>query len=361
MHHLGRPLLVPLLSVFTALVAGAGVIAIAGGDPVAAYAGLAEGAFGSTRALSETAVWTTPYLLAGLGIAFAFQGGLFNIGAEGQLALGAVAAAWAGYGLPLLLGAALPAVVHVPLTLVAGASAGALWAAIPGWLKARTGGHEVINTIMLNYIALNAVSYLLNGPLKDPAPGNVIARTPMIAEGARMGVLLEGFRVHWGFPLALALSVLLVWVLRSTTLGFTIRTAGASPDAARCAGMNVPRAVVLSMAISGGLVGLGGAIEVSALNHRHELGFSQGYGFDAIAVALLGRAHPMGVALSALLFGAMRNGATRMQYLTQIPADVISVIQALILLFVAAEVLIRRLYRLRDTTAPVALSQGWGS
>ncbi|WP_044249390.1 ABC transporter permease [Chondromyces apiculatus] len=359
-RRLVEPLTVPVLSVLTALLVGAGVIAAAGGDPLAAYAGLLEGAFGSARALSETAVWTTPYLLAGLGVACAFQGGLFNIGAEGQLALGAVAAAWAGYGLPALLGGTLPAALHVPLTLLCGATAGAAWAAIPGWLKTRTGAHEVINTIMLNYVALNAVSYLLNGPLKDPTPGNVIARTPLIAESARIPVFVDTLRVHWGFPLALALAALVGWGLERTTLGFAIRTVGASPDAARAAGMNVQRTVVLTMAMSGALVGLGGAIEVTALNHRHELGFSQGYGFDAIAVALLGRNHPGGVVLSALLFGAMRNGATRMQYLTQIPADVISVIQALILLFVAADGLVRRLYRLRGGAAPLTLTRGWG-
>lgn len=355
-----EPLLVPALSVLTALVCGAGVIALAGGDPLAAYAGLAEGAFGSARALSETAVWTTPYLLAGLGVALAFQGGLFNIGAEGQLALGAVAAAWAGYRLPELAGGGLPAALHAPLVLAIGALAGAAWGAIPGWLKARTGGHEVINTIMLNYIALNAVSFLLNGPLKDPAPGNVIARTRMVAESARLPALADGLRVHWGFPLALGLAALVGFGMRRTTLGFAIRTAGASPDAARYAGINVPRAIVVSMALSGALAGLGGAIEVSALNHRHELGFSQGYGFDAIAVALLGRTHPAGVALAAILFGAMRNGATRMQYLTQIPVDVISVIQALILLFVAADAIIRRLYRLPAAPPQAALTRGWG-
>jgi simple sugar transport system permease protein len=356
-----HPLLVPALAVVTALIVGAGVIAVAGGDPLAAYAGLLEGAFGSSRALSETAIWATPYLLAGLAVAVAFQGGLFNIGAEGQLALGAVAAAWAGYALPDALGgASLPRVLHIPLTLLAGALAGGLWGALPGWLKAKTGGHEVINTIMLNYIALNAVSFLLNGPMKDPTPGNVIARTRLIAEGARIPPLFDDLRLHWGFVLALALAALAAWALRNTTLGFEIRTAGRSPDAARYAGIRVGPVIVLTMALSGMLAGLAGAIEVSALNHRHELGFSQGYGFDAIAIALLAKAHPAGVVPAALLFGAMRNGATRMQFLTQIPVDVISVIQALILLFVAADVIIRRLYRLRAPGETIALTRGWG-
>ena len=153
--------------------------------------------------MSETTVWASPYIFAGLAVALAFKGGLFNIGAEGQLAFGAVAAAWFGYTLPEILGFSLPAIVHIPLAVGMGILAGALWAAIPGSLKAYTGGHEVINTIMMNYIALNMASFLLNGPMKDPSPNNVIARTPEIAESARIPAIFEGFRIHWGFVLAL--------------------------------------------------------------------------------------------------------------------------------------------------------------
>lgn len=353
-------LLTPLLAVFTALVLGALVILSAGGDPIAAYRGLFEGAFGSPKALSETTVWATPYIFAGLAVALAFKGGLFNIGAEGQLAFGAVAAAWVGYALPDVLGITFPAVIHVPLAVGAGVLAGAIWGAIPGWLKARTGGHEVINTIMMNYIALNMTSFLLNGVMKDPDPLNVVARTPRIAQGARIPPVFAGFRFHWGFFLALAVAGVVWWVLQKTTLGFEIRTAGANPDAARYAGVNVPRTIVVTMMLSGALAGLAGAVEVTALNYRHELGFSVGYGFDAIAIALLGKTHPLGVALAALLFGAMRNGATRMQFLTQIPVDVISVIQALILLFVAADAIIRWLYRIRAEEERLVLTRGWG-
>lgn len=353
-------LLVPVLAVFTAMLVGALIIAAAGGDPIAGYAGLIEGAFGSARALSETTVWATPYIFAGLAVCVAFKGGLFNIGAEGQLALGALVAALVGYALPEWLGFSLPAVIHLPLAVILGMAAGAAWGAIPGWLKARTGGHEVINTIMMNYIALNLVSFLLNGPMKDPAPNNVIARTPLIAESARIPVIFTGFRMHWGFILALLAAFLVWWFLWKTTLGFELRTAGVNPDAARYAGINVSRMMVLSMTLSGMLAGLAGVIEVTALNYRHELGFSQGYGFDAIAIALLGKNHPAGVIIGALLFAAMRNGATRMQFLTQIPVDVISVIQALILLFVAADEIIRYLYRIRATKEQVVLTRGWG-
>jgi len=243
--------IVPILAVFTALVVGALIILLAGGDPLAAYRGLFQGAVGSARAWSETTVWATPYIFAGLAVALAFKGGLFNIGAEGQLALGAVMAAWIGYKLPELLGVSLPAIVHLPLAVGAGMMAGAIWGAIPGWLKARTGGHEVINTIMMNYIALNMTSYLLNGPMKDPNPLNVVARTPEIAQSARIPPIFPGYRFHWGFVLALLVAGAVWWLLQKTTLGFEIRTAGANPDAARYAGVNVSRIIVISMMLSG--------------------------------------------------------------------------------------------------------------
>ena len=356
----GTTMLVPILAVLTALIIGGIVIALVGGNPFHAYLGLFQGAFGSAKAWSETAVWASPYIFAGLAVALAFKGGLFNIGAEGQLALGAVVAAWIGYALPDMFGISLPAIIHLPLAIGFGILAGALWGAIPGALKAYTGGHEVINTIMMNYIALNMVSFLLNGPMKDKSPGNVIARTPEIAESARIAPIFEGFRIHWGFVLALVMAAVVWWLLWKTTLGFEIRTVGSNPDAAKYAGINVKRIIILAMVLSGLLAGLAGVIEVTGLNYRHELGFSMGYGFDAIAIALLGKTHPFGVVLAAILFAGMRNGATRMQFLTQIPVDIISVIQALILLFVAADAIIRYIYRIRAREERVVLTRGWG-
>ena len=355
------PLLVPVLAIVTAVILGGLIIYSVGGDPLKAYMGLTQGAFGSPKALSETAVWATPYIFAGLAVAVAFNGGLFNIGAEGQLALGAVAAALIGYGLPQWLGVKIPVYIHIPLTIGIGMLAGALWAAIPGALKAYAGGSEVINTIMMNYIALNITSYLLNGPMRDPDPLNVSARTPEIAMSARIPAIFANplLRVHWGFILALLVAALMWWLLWKTKLGFEIRTVGANPDAAKYAGINVKRTIITTMAISGALAGLAGAIEVTALNYRHELGFSSGYGFDAIAIALLGKTNPFGVILASILFGAMRNGATRMQFLTQIPVDIISVIQALILLFVAADAIIRFIYRIRAREEKVVLTRGW--
>jgi simple sugar transport system permease protein len=346
--------------VITAIIIGGIVIAVVGGNPFQAYIGLIQGAFGSAKALSETAVWATPYIFAGLAVAVAFKGGLFNIGGEGQLALGAVVSSLIGYALPGWLGFDLPAIIHIPLAVGLGALMGAVWAGIPGFLKAYAGGHEVINTIMMNYIGLNMTSFLLNGPMRDPSVTNLSARTPEIAISAQIPPLFEGFRIHWGFILALLVAVLIWLLLQKTTLGFEIRMVGSNPDAAKYAGINVKRTIVLTMALSGLMAGLAGAIEVTALNYRHELGFSQGYGFDAIAIALLGKNNPFGVVIAAILFGAMRNGATRMQFLTMIPVDVISIIQALILLFVAADAIIRYIYRIRARGERVTLTRGWG-
>ena len=353
-------MLIPFLAILTAVVLGGIIILSVGGNPYLAYYGLIQGSFGSAKSLSETAVWATPYIFAGLAVALAFKGGLFNIGAEGQLGVGAVVSALIGYALPGWLGVDIPLIIHLPLVIILGMAGGALWAAIVGFLKAYTGGHEVINTIMMNYIALNTISFLLNGPMKDNAPNNVSARTPLIAESARIPAIFSGLRIHWGFVLALLAAYLVWWLLNKTTLGFEIRTVGANPDAAKYAGINVKRTLIVTMALSGMLAGLAGAIEVTGLNYRHELGFSIGYGFDAIAIALLGKSHPLGVILASILFAAMRNGATRMQFLTQMPVDLISMLQALILLFVAADAIIRYIYRIKAQGERVVLTRGWG-
>lgn len=352
--------LIPFLAILTAIIVGGIIIALVRGNPFLAYIGLIQGSFGSAKALSETAVWATPYIFGGLAVALAFKGGLFNIGAEGQLAIGATVSALVGYGLPEWLGRDIPLIIHLPLAIIIGMLAGGLWASIAGFLKAYTGGHEVINTIMLNYIALNTISFLLNGPMKDRDPNNVIARTPLIAESARIPPIFHGLRVHWGFVFALAVAFFIWWLLNKTTVGFEIRTVGANPDAAKYAGINVKRTIILTMLLSGMLAGLAGTIEVTGLNYRHELGFSIGYGFDAIAIALLGKSHPLGVVLAAILFAAMRNGATRMQFLTQMPIDLISMLQALILLFVAADAIVRYIYRIRVQSERVVLTRGWG-
>jgi len=364
-----RALLIPALAIFTALLLGALLIWLTTGSlatALAAYAGLLEGALGSPQAIAGTLVRATPYIFTGLAVAVAFKCGLFNIGAEGQLALGALAAAWVGYAVHL------PAILHIPLAILAGIAGGFVWGAVPGILKARTGAHEVITTIMMNYLALQIVQVLLSGALKDPR--TVAAQTPALDRSAWLPMLIPMLQLHSGVLLAVLVAIALWWFLGRTVWGFELRTVGVNAAAARYAGMPVRRSIILAMALSGGLAGLAGAVEVTGValdvtrvtpdgTRYFGLGFSSGYGFDAIAVALLGRGNPFGVVAAALLFGGLRAGATRMQFTTQVPGEIISVIQGLILLFVAAEVIVRRIYRIRaaptEDAAP-ALTSGWG-
>jgi simple sugar transport system permease protein len=355
----GQAVLVPALAVVTALLIGAIVILISGGNPLLAYAGIYEGSIGCPGTVSQgsfsptelvcwrstagTLVTATPYILAGLSVAVAFKCGLFNIGAEGQLLAGSLVAAFAGYAI-----SGIPAIVHLPLALLAGIAAGAVWGAIPGFLRAYTGAHEVIVTIMLNYVAAILTTYLLSGAMKDPAAG-AIPQTPHIHPSAYLPAQTSDGEVviHLGVLLAVAVAVGIWWLLYRTTRGFEIRTVGANSHAARYGGISVEHTIVLAMAIAGGLGGLAGAVEVTGVNHYHTPGFSVGYGFDSIAIALLARANPLAVIPSALLFGALKSGSSRMQFVSQIPVDIIQVIQALVLIFVAAPAIIRYLYRVK--------------
>lgn len=382
MGAMARAVAVPLLAVVTGLFAGAVIVVVTDVEVIRAwgrlfqapdvalsttwhsvsraYRALFEGSLGSAYAISESLVTTTPYIFAGLAVALGFRAGLFNIGAEGQLFMGALASVWVGYSLT----GASP-LVHLPLALLAGAAAGAVWAAIPGYLKARTGAHEVVNTIMMNYIAFRLSDWLLNGPMKRPGPGGTPGFAPISPEVLPSAYLPRLFepplRFHAGFFLALAAAVGVWWLLWRTPLGFEMRSVGANPNAARTAGMSVARTYVVAMALSGALAGLAGANQVLGVDHWVGQGFSPGYGFDSIALALLGRSHPGGVVLASLLFGTLRSGATRMQSAAGIPIDIITILQALILAFVAAPALVRALFRLRagGEAGPV-LTRGWG-
>jgi ABC-type uncharacterized transport system permease subunit len=306
---------------------------------------------------AENFVTATPYIFAGLAVALGFQCGLFNIGAEGQIYVGAAAAAFVGYSLE-----GLPWIVHAPLTFLAGALAGAFWAGIAGFLKATRGAHEVINTMMLNYVAFNLVHYLLNGPMKRGGASGAIPISRNIVESAYLPTLFpEPIRFHAGFLVALLVAVLVWWFLFKSTLGFEIRSVGANPHAARCAGISIARNFVLAMALSGALAAMAGAGEVMGVNHNLAEGFSPGYGFDSIALAMLGGGHPLGVVLAALLFGTLRNGATKMQSLAAIPIDIVAIVQAFVIMFVAAPIIIRRLYRLKaEVRWQAILTRGWG-
>lgn len=348
-------LLVPLLAIVTALVIGALIIWATGAGVTAAYSGLFFGALGTPKALANTFVEATPYIFAGLAVALGFKCGLFNIGVEGQLGMGAMFAAVAGYTL-----VGLPLLIHLPLAILAGALGGALWGAIPGFLRARTGAHEVITTIMLNYVSIRLTDYLIKGPFKDPQAS--APRTPFIAPSAELPYLFgPDYRLHAGFILAIVMVFVVWWLLNKTTAGFEIRTVGANPDAAQYAGMSITRNFVLAMALSGGLAGLAGASQVLGLEHNLKAAFSAGYGFDSIAIALLAKSNPIGIIPAALFWGALRNGAGLMQLQTGISINLINIIQALVIIFVAADQIVRWIYRIRRRGAgQVVFTRGWG-
>jgi simple sugar transport system permease protein len=329
------------------------------GDPVRIINALVGGdALEIRRAFNpflESLVSSTPYIFAGLGVALGFRAGVFNIGAEGQIFAGATAATFVGYALT-----GLPAIIHVPLALLAGALGGGLWGFIPGWLKAKTGGHEVINTIMMNYIAFRMSDWLLTGPMKRPNSFNPVS--PEIEPSAWLPRFFESpIRFHLGFFIALGVAYLVYWFLFKTTWGFELRTVGANPFGGKYAGMKVSANIMLAMTLSGALCGLAGANEVLGVNHSLAMAFSSGYGFDSIALALLGNNTPLGVVLASLLFGTLRNGATRMQVVSSIPIDIISILQAVILALIAAPAIIRTIYRMRTvTTTEITLNQSLG-
>jgi ABC-type uncharacterized transport system permease subunit len=429
----------PALATLMAFIGGALIIWVTSGSlgtVAAAYEGMINGAFFKTRALTETLVAMTPYVFLGLGLAIGFKAGLFNIGVEGQFYIGAISAVWAGILFP-----DLPAFIHLPFVLLAGALGGAIWAGIPGLLKARTGAHEVITTMMMNYIAFRLTEYLVSDPLRDRNSSAV--QTLRVAPGAELwslwqipeklsdplnalGVALfftviglfvarwiverRGFRerfatraqqrgeilgiaaaigivvflalpplsriwwpfsdqydrLHIGFIIALAAAAGVWWLMFKTTLGFEMRTVGANPDAARYAGINISRNIVITMALSGALAGLAGTGEaLGVITCRClPLFFSSGYGFDSIALALLAKNNPIGIVLAAFLFGAMRNGADLMELNSGVSKYVISTIQALVLLFVAAPAMVRYLLRMRATRKleeEAPLTRGWGA
>jgi len=294
------------------------------------------------RPLTETMTMSVPLIFAGLGLAIGFRAGLFNIGAQGQIILGAIFGGYIGFAWHLPIG------LHLLLALIGAMLGGAIWASIAGVLKARTGAHEVIVTIMLNNIALYLVAYLLS--LKAfQRPGSVNPISPFIDKNAELPLLLgSGFRLHAGFLLALVAAVGVWWLMSRSTLGFTFRAVGANPHAARTAGMSVERTYIWVMGIAGALAGLGGAAQVLGTERVLTGGVAASFGFDAITVALLGRSKPLGTVLAGLLFGALRAGGFAMQARTGTPIDVVLVVQSLIVLLIAAPPLVRSIFRLPD-------------
>jgi len=331
---------VPLVSVLLAMAIGSVIIWLSGFDPIAAFRALFQGALGGQRQISETIIRATPLIFTGLAVGFGFRASLFNIGAEGQFIMGSLGAAWLG-----LLLAGLPTPVAIPLILIGAALFGAAWAFIPALLKAKVGAHEVITTMMFSWIGLYLSSWIVSGPLKEPGS---IPQTTMLSSNVWLPSfdrLIPGLipvRAHLGFVVAVLLAIVVLLVLRRTTLGYSVRAVGLNPGAAENAGISIARTTVYALCISGALAGLAGASEVLGTNHRmfDQVSAGSGFGFTGIAVALLAKNHPIGVIFAALLFGILQAGAGTMQLETGISVLIVQIIQGLVIFFVAAETIV---------------------
>jgi general nucleoside transport system permease protein len=342
--------LLPLFATLAALTVGAVMLLFMGVNPLTAYAALLEGAFGSANSLADTAVKATPLLLVGIGICIAFRGGVINIGGEGQLVVGAIAATLLGLQLP-----ESSALVVLPLAMLAGFFAGAIWGGIPGVLKAYLGVNEILSTIMLNQIAVQGMNYLLRGPMIDPAQMLLASRIPQTARLARALDLprLVPTRLHLGTFLAVILAVVVFIFLWRTTVGYRIRAVGQNPDASRYAGISVKRYIVLSLLLSGAFAGLAGAVQVYGVHHRmftdgSAAGFTGSAGFNGIVAALFGKLHPIGTIPASYIFGSLLVGANKLQRAVQVPSAFIVALNGLVVVFVVgSDIISRRLARRR--------------
>ena len=356
--------LMPFFAMIVAFLIGAVILFLQGVNPLVAYQEMIVGAFGSKNGLSDTLVKAIPLMLVGLGIAIAFRGGVINIGAEGQLIVGALLTTYLG----VQLGEQYPGITGILIGLVGGALMGALWGAIPGFLKARLGVNEILSTVMMNQIAIQLGFYLLRGPMIDPAEVEAGTNIPHSARLPReidmwrfkdiaerlgftqsaedlgltgytaevYGVLAETSRLHSGLLLAIAIAILIYIFLWRTTIGYRIRAVGLNPSASKYAGMAVQRTMVLSMTLSGMMAGLAGAVEILGLHHRmfEPVAVSAGYGFSGIVAALFGKLHPLGIIPSSILFGGLLVGGDKMQRATQVPQVLIPAILGLVVLLV---------------------------
>jgi simple sugar transport system permease protein len=341
------PIISSSIAVLVALVIGGIVIALTGSDPIEAYRAMFKGAFGGRRQIAETLVSATPLILGGLAFAIAARAGMFNIGIEGQLVMGAFAAGVIGtfnFG---------PQPIGMLIAIIGGMAAGALWGFIPGVMKAFSGAHEVITTIMLNYLALRMVSYAVNNLEWLPVNPALQATNPVL-DANKLPILLDGTRLHAGIVLAIVAAIILWWVLFRSVYGYKVRTVGISPGAARYSGIRWKQTIVIAMVLSGLLAGLGGASETLGLQGRF-YNVSPGYGFTAIAVGLVGRNHPVGVIAAGLLFGVLRAGATQMQNSADVSKEIVQVLQGLVILAVAASAYVAMM-RQRRAAAKAAVS-----
>ncbi len=334
---------VPITVVVLAVLLGAAIVLVSEllvpgkkfdwGLPLVAYGALLEGSLGNPDAIISTMVNSTPLVFGGLAVGFGFKAGLFNIGAQGQFLVGALGAVIVGVWL-----ADAPAIVAIPLAALAGFIGGGIWGFVPGFLKAVSGAHEVVSTIMMNYIAVQLLAALVSGPLKVPKSPSPVT----FDVGNAAYPILLGRNGHLGIVLALLAAGFVWWLLYRTTWGFEVRSVGANPDASRYAGMRPKLITMATMTFSGALAGLAGTSVLLGVTHTMTSSFGTTVGFDSIAVALLARSHPLATVLAAVLFGAMRAGAGLMQIRAQIPVELVDVLQAVILLFLVASPVLRR-------------------
>lgn len=328
-------ILVPLISIVLGLLVGAVVMVFSGYEPIQAYVALWDGIFGSTYAMGETIRQISPYLLAGLAVAFAFRTGLFNIGVEGQLIVGWFAAAYVGVAFEL------PKVIHLPLALLAAAVAGALWGLVPGVLKATLRVHEVIVTIMMNYIALHVVNALID-TVSDGSYKTERVHASASLRSDFLSKVTDFSTLHYGIIVALLMVIVMWFLLERTKTGYELKAVGFNDHASQYAGMNVNKNIILSMVISGGFAGLAGAMEaLGTFGYISKMNGFTGMGFDGIAVALLGANTPLGVVFGASLFGSLKYGSNNMPNAAGVPVEIVSIVIALIIFFVASGYIIR--------------------
>jgi simple sugar transport system permease protein len=345
----------PVLAVVIALLAGAVMLLLLGVNPIEAYAAMISGVFGSVSGLTQALVKATPLLLVGLGICIAFRASVINIGAEGQIILGAVMATWFS-----LAFRSWPGWILLPATILVGFLAGAFWGFIPGVLKARFQVNEILSTVMLNAIALQLMNLLIRGPLIDPAgitAGTYLAQSERLPEQAWLARLVPQTLLHTGLLIAIGLAFVVYIFLWRTTIGYRIRAVGLNPDASRYAGVSVPVFQALSLTLAGGFAGLAGVIEVLGVHHRLLEGITSGYGFSGIVAALFGGLHPIGTIPASILFGGLLVGADKMQRAVQVPSALIDAILGLIVLFVVGSAYLSRRWAARRMIAAAKASE----
>ncbi|MBO8139024.1 MAG: ABC transporter permease [Thermosipho sp. (in: Bacteria)] len=327
-------ILVPVVSVLIALAISTVIILLIGKNPIDAYGALIKGSFGSKQAIADTVIKTTPLILTGLAVGFGFRAGVFNIGAEGQMVMGALIAATfaSNFG-------SLPPLLAIPLTILIAMSVGAGYAAIAGFLKAKTGAHEVVTTIMLNWIATYFASYMVTGPLKV---GSGTPKSPEISDSCQLPVLMKvgAIEMSAGIIIAIIAAIFMYILLNKTTTGYEVKAVGFNPYAAEYGGISVGKNIVLAMAISGALAGLAGATELMGVHHRFLGELSGGKGFDGISIALIGQNNPIGIIFAAFLIGALRTGSNEMQFIG-VPKHMVMIIQGIVIFLVAADRIVR--------------------